>query len=611
MYFKKNLIHKKSKINLRWLLVFFILSAFLAIVGFFCYAFTHPFNKTQMAEIKETWVYSSREDPDTTFKSQYVKRMDSIEANETMIMSRTMARKVDNPVLLVQGNHQWFSLWLNDELIYDYSPRNQGKDNSDNPGKITKEILLPPDYIGRNLRIEVSTPYENYSGLPIRVFVGEANSVMSYVVAVTMPLVLMVVLSLAISIALLAFIIRKLARQKKLDLELLLLACFGLSLAIEAAAENSIAGLFFSPIVNSLLATFFAILTPLLLIFYYCCKMERFQHTYKLWALPYLAFSGVIVLGALLTNVDLPVVKPWLDTLNIFGTLVTSYAAIRESQNNNRFYLFCTPWIVLVASAHCFLYIMSSVGTEYSTLNVTALFYAIILLVIFCYTVADFLQKEEQTNRQMNFLEIKTSLLEDSREEMRQHLLEVENMKQAFAKQLQMMQFLVEDENLSGVKEHIEKLQQDAQLLDGMSTVTGHPLANLILSRYQKIAQERNITVEFAVELPNTLPISDSDLTNLFAHLLEHAVREAYAITDPSQRKITLTIRYQEEQLYITCEHTANYHENIFDKGITAELPEQEEFDLRILESISKKYAGHVTKYNTAKTDTVRIHLEM
>ena len=88
-------------------------------------------------------------------------------------------------------------------------------------------------------------------------------------------------------------------------------------------------------------------------------------------------------------------------------------------------------------------------------------------------------------------------------------------------------------------------------------------------------------------------------------------MREAYAITDPSQRKITLTIRYQEEQLYITCEHTANYHENIFDKGITAELPEQEEFDLRILESISKKYAGHVTKYNTAKTDTVRIHLEM
>ena len=72
----------------------------------------------------------------------------------------------------------------------------------------------------------------------------------------------------------------------------------------------------------------------------------------------------------------------------------------------------------------------------------------------------------------MNFLEIKTSLLEDSREEMRQHLLEVENMKQAFAKQLQMMQFLVEDENLSGVKEHIEKLQQDAHLLDGMSTVT-------------------------------------------------------------------------------------------------------------------------------------------
>lgn len=611
MYFKKNLSHKKSKVNLRWLLVFFILSAFLAIVGFFCYAFTHPFNKSQMAEIKETWVYSSKEDPDTTFKSQYVKRMDSITANETMVMSRVMFRKVDNPVLLVQGNHQWFSVWLEDKLIYDYSPSKQGKTNSDNPGKITKEILLPDDYIGKNLRIEVSTPYKNYSGLPIRVFVGEANSVMSYVVAASLPLTLMVVLSLGISFALLAFIIRELLRHKKMASSLVLLACFGLSLAIEAAAENSIAGLFFSPIVNSLLATFFAMLTPLLLVSYYYCKMEYFKSIYRLWLLPYLVVSSAILVFSLLSNVDFPVVKPWLDTLNIFGTLFTAYAAIRESQNNNRFYLFCTPWIVLVASAHCFLYIMSSIGTDYSTLNVSALFYAIILLVIFCYTVADFLQKEEQTNRQMNFLEIKTSLLEDSREEMRQHLLAVENMKQAFAKQLQMMQLLVEDENLSGIKEHIQKLQKDTQLLDGMPMLTQHPLANLILTRYQKLAQERNIAVEFAVDLPADLPMNDRDLTNLFAHLLEHAVRESYAITDPSQRKIVLTIQYRQEQLHIACEHTANYHENIFDKGITAELPEQEEFDLRILKAISKKYAGQVSKHNTAKTDTVRIRLEM
>lgn len=611
MYFKKTFNHDKSKVNLRWLLVFFILSAFLAIVGFFCYAFTHPFNQSQMAEIKETWIYSSREDPDTTFKSQYVKRMNSIEKNETMVMSRTMVREVDNPVLLVQGNHQWFSVWLEDKLIYDYSPTAVGKDNEDNPGKVTKEILLPPDYIGQNLRIEVSTPYQNYSGLPIRVFVGEANSVMAYVVALSMPLVLLVAVSLAISFALLAFIIRKLLRQKQMDLGLLLLACFGLSLAIESAAENSISGLFFSPIVNSLLATFFAMLTPLLLVSYYYCKMERLKGLYKLWVVPYLSLSAVILIVSLLAAVDLPVIKPWLDTLNIFGTLITSYVAIRESQNNNRFYLFCTPWIVLVASAHCFLFIMNSLGTEYSTLNIAALFYAIILLVSFCYTVADFLQKEEQTNRQMNFLEIKTSLLEDSREEMRQHLSEVEDMKQAFARQLQMMQLLAEDENLSGVKEHIAKLQKDTQLLDGLPMVTHHPLANLILSRYQKLAQERNITVDFAVDLPDTLSMSDSDLTNLFAHLLEHAVRESYAITDPSQRRITLTIGYENDQLSITCEHTANYHENIFDKGITAELPEQEEFDLHILENISKKYAGQVTKHNTAKTDTVKILMEI
>lgn len=611
MNLKNNLTSKKTKLNLRWLVLFLIITAFLAIVGFFCYAFTHPFTQNQMAEIKETWLYSSREDPKTTFKSKYVKKMDSIEPNETMVMSRTMVRKVDNPVLLVQGNHQWISIWLEDELIYDYSPDSLGKNSSENPGKTLKEILLPKDYIGQQLRVEVSTPYKNYTGLPVRVFVGEANSVIAYVTAVSSSQLLMVILSLGISIALMAFIIRKLFTQKQLDLKLLLLACFALTVAIESAAEDIISGLFFSPIVNSLLATLFAILTPLLLVSYYYLEMNKLKPRYRLWVIAHITSTLLILTYSLFSKTDLPEVKPWLDTVSVFGTIVTAYAAIQESQNKNRFYLFCTPWIVLVASAHCFLYIMSSLGTEFSTLNITDLLYGAILLVLFCYTVADFLQKEEKTRRQMSFLEVKTELLEESRKEMRQHLLEVEEMKQTFVDNLQVMALLAEDENFDGVKEHIQKLRKDTELLDGLPMVTHHPLANLILTRYQKIAQERNIDVELAVDLPETISMTDNDLTNLFAHLLEHAVRESYAITDPSQRKIILTIRYEKDQLEISCEHTNNYHENIFDKGITTELPEQEEFDLRILESISKKYAGNVTKHNTDKTDTVKIHLQM
>ncbi|WP_368251279.1 GHKL domain-containing protein [Enterococcus sp. 2201sp1_2201st1_B8_2201SCRN_220225] len=611
MNLKNNLINKKLKSQLRWLLLFLIIGTFLTIVGFFCYAFTHPFTKNQMAEIKETWLYSSREDPDTTFKSQYVKKMTSIEPNETLVMSRTMVRKVDNPVLLVQGNHQWFSIWLEDELIYDYSPTSQGQTVPENPGKNLQEILLPNDYIGQQLRIEVSTPYENYTGLPVRVFVGEANSVMAYAMAVFASQMLMVILSLGISIALMAFIIRKLFTQKQLDLKILLLACFALTVAVESAATDIISGLFFSPVVNSLLATFFAILTPLLLVSYYYLEMDKLKARYRIWVIIHIVSSALVLSYSLFSKTDLPEVKPWLDTISVFGTIITAYAAIRESQNKNRFYLFCTPWIVLVASAHCFLYIMSSLGTEFSTLNITALFYGAILLVLFSYAVTDFLQKEEKNRRQMSFLEVKTELLEESREEMRQHLSEVDAMKQTFADNLHVMALLAEDENFEGVKEHIQKLQKDTELLDGLPVVTCHPLANLILTRYQKIAQERNIDVELAVDLPESLSMTDNDLTNLFAHLLEHAVRETYAITDPSQRKIVLTISYEKEQLEISCEHTNNYHENIFDKGITAELPEQEEFDLRVLESISKKYAGKVTQQNTDKTDTVKIHLEI
>lgn len=47
----------------------------LTVIGFFCYAFSHPFSQNQVAEITETWTYYPKNSPDSTFKSRYVKHL--------------------------------------------------------------------------------------------------------------------------------------------------------------------------------------------------------------------------------------------------------------------------------------------------------------------------------------------------------------------------------------------------------------------------------------------------------------------------------------------------------------------------------------------------------
>lgn len=603
-YYKLN-----SKKGWRWILFTMVIALFLSIIVFFGHALTHPFTQSQFSEIKDTWTYFPKDDPVTTFKSRYIKKMPGIETGEAMIMERKMVRKVNNPMLLVQGNHQWIKVWIDDELIYEYSPASTGGQPSDNPGNSLQEIHLPRNYVGRTLEIEVSSPYKNYTGLPARVFVGEANSVMAYVFSVSMPQILMMIVALSISIVLLFFVGRTLLKKQFLELEMLLLACFAMTIGLEAAAGDIFSSLLFSPTVNSTLATLLAIMTPLFLISYYCLKMTHVQKYYKFWVIPHICFSIAMLIIAILTKTDLPEIKPWVDTMNMFGTLAATVAAIRESHYKNHFYAVCTPWIVLVALAHCFLYIMGLLGTEYTQINFSGLFFGAILLVLFGYTITDFMASEERNRRQVNFLEVKTTLLEESRQEMQQHMAELEQMKTAFKKNLQMMQLLAEDGNLEGTKEYLDKLMKDTRLMDGIPRYTDHTLANLILSRYQKLAQKRSIAIDFQVLLPEEINISDDDLTKLLAHLLEHASRETYAIADPKQRKIRLQVTCDQDQLYLFCEHTANYQENIFDRGIDTELPEKEEFDLWVLESISKKYAGHLKKAVTEKTDSVEIRM--
>lgn len=601
----------KKRFNHRWLVFVVILGLISTAAGFFVHALTDPFSQSEFAEIKDTWTYYSLDDPATTFKSRYVKRMASISENEVMVMERIMVRKVTHPVLMVKGNHQWMRVTLGDEELYRYTINETAPINGENPGMQLTEIPLPQDYIGKELRIEVSSPYQSYAGFPVRAFIGTSNSVMAYVLSSATPQLLVCILCGLISLTLLVIIAGKLRKNQTLDWEALFLACFAICIAIEAVAGDLAAGLLFSPLVNSTLANFTGILTPMFLICYYCLKMQWLRPYYRYWVIFHVTFGLAIFLFAVVSRYDLPEVRNYIDTLNVFGTLATAVAAIGEAHSKNRFYLICTPWIVLVALAHCFLYITSITGSNYSMINASGLLFAMLLLLFYSYTIVEQLVISERAKRQMNVLELKTALLEENRLRLMDHMDENESLRREFKQNLLIVKDLSQDGNYPGVLEYLDILLKDAEAFAKVNRFCEHSLTNLILGRYHRIAEKRHIAATFQIKLPSELAITDGDLLQLLGHLLDHAFRETYLIADPRKRKIHLEIEGDHGSgISIRCQHSIDANSNIFEQGISsADFTKQEVFDLMMVEGIAKKHAGFMKKHIHEDLETIDLQL--
>ncbi len=92
-------------------------------------------------------------------------------------------------------------------------------------------------------------------------------------------------------------------------------------------------------------------------------------------------------------------------------------------------------------------------------------------------------------------------------------------------------------------------------------------------------------------------------------HALEHSFRETHAIENPLYRKIYLSIHEQEEHFVICCEHSAHYDTNLFSRGITEELDDQERFDLMMMKDVADRYTGTLTQEKDTFIDRITVQL--
>ncbi|MBO0483036.1 hypothetical protein [Candidatus Enterococcus courvalinii] len=600
-YNKKDFFSTKMK----WLSIIILSLLFLFGISYFFYFILSPADGDETKEIQQAWDFYSKDDPETRYNSDYLEKVPQVSKNETFVMETTLTKKLDQANILLKGNHQWIKVQLDQQVLYERT----GDTTIKNPGLSLAVIDLPDNYAGKKLSIEVTSPYVNFAGIPPKVYIGTASSMVTFIFSKSVPQFLTMIIAILLAVGTLIMTIYIMYKQQRLDLSLIFLSCFALIVGFSAMSEDILSGLLFDPIVHSTLSHLFTVLSALLLISYYTLRMERYRRLFGIWCLLQVFFSFLPILYALFTPEELPEMMQLISIIRVFSTLVTSLACIGEAYHGNRFFVSCTPWIILIAISHCYLFIQSTLGNYVSTLNWSTILYMIILLVIVIDNISEHIRAVDQNIREANFLKTKTDLLEAHYESLRTHMKEISTLRLDFLDRMTTIQAMLQTNQPEQAENYLNELLDEAQKFEIMTSLSGHSLTNLILARYQEIASKQSIEIHFNAELPGELFVHDDDLTQLLIHILEHSFRESHAIENPLQRKIFLSMRVNDDDLIIHCEHNAHYDTNIFDRGITTELESQERFDLMMIKLVTDKYSGKLTQEKDEIFDRVTIQL--
>jgi len=151
----------------------------------------------------------------------------------------------------------------------------------------------------------------------------------------------------------------------------------------------------------------------------------------------------------------------------------------------------------------------------------------IILFTILVYSLFYFIAHSTVENQRIEREYYITSMQAKEYDALLKNVQETSRIRHDFRHQLIVISELLDKKNYEQLKEYVQTYV-DTNSPEIKRYVSSAPL-NALLSHYETICDSKNIKSDFAFNLPESLPISDTDLCVIFGNLLENAV---YACED-------------------------------------------------------------------------------
>ena len=580
-----------------FLTVMLICATIIAVfLDYYFTAYNDPYMENEIFDLSEGWQYKTQQSE--LMPLENLRTGPKLQKGETMTLLRTLKIELPKAAILIRANHQAVNVFLDDVSLYSdkvYNPEQ-------NPGMALHFISLPDDYLNKTLKIEITSPYELYSGRTSPILLGTIPSLEAFTLSKsTRPFMLMAIcLLLGIAVLLFTFIQGLYGEIRK---EQMMIGIFAIIWALYYVCTEYISFQFFTPQQMSVisLGLYFTFQVPLTLFIYF--SMEW----YKKWMLPAVilhgGFAAVALVLQLFDIVDFPRLLN-INNLLLAGLIYTVVLTVLEALKKNSMMILTAPFLII-----SYISMLDNFFVFYTRSNVVPYSYRdtflCLILAVLVYSVIKFVRRVYHQRRENEMLSLQKRLANESYEHIKNHLKEVAGLKHEIKNHLTAMQTYFEHEKFDEAQNYLS--QYAGQAIAITETVYhDNFLINAILSSLLQSADEHSIKVTLNIKTA-PIHIADPDFYSLLSNITNNAIEACAAMPKGKERFIDLTVTRREPYINIRCiNSTINKELNNADDEIqTTKTEDGHGYGLLTIRRIVEAYDGIMDIKNDGNIFTI------
>ena len=224
------------------------------------------------------------------------------------------------------------------------------------------------------------------------------------------------------------------------------------------------------------------------------------------------------------------------------------------------------------------------------------LFFALFVLLLVIYLIFFKMIHLSYEKLQSHYDAVQTQHLLSIQEEQYRHIqTNIENsrrMRHDLRHHLLTLQGFLQHGHVQEAEKYLEQYLYSSQQFE-LLELCRNPVVNMVVGYYQTVALQKDIQFDACIQIPETLSVSDTDLSVILGNLLENAIYAADS-GEQAERFIRFHMLCSGQMLAITVDNS--FHDEI--KKVNGQYisnkPNHSGLGLRNIEMIANKYEGGV-----------------
>ena len=196
--------------------------------------------------------------------------------------------------------------------------------------------------------------------------------------------------------------------------------------------------------------------------------------------------------------------------------------------------------------------------------------------------------------------EYQNKILNKQVEEVQNIYLTMRSWRHDYHNHLQKLKAHLVMEQIKEASQYLNELEIDLDKVNQL-VESGNVNLDAILNSKLSLAKKNNVDINYKVQVPKELTVSDIDLCVLIGNLIDNAVEACQKITDGGSRFIRVYIGIFKQQLYISVSNSTNELIRKLDEEYITTKRGNHGHGLKRISNIVKKYEGYINRQNEPK----------